>query len=279
MNRQPPHEDDRIPADDAIARHREALKARFPLPAPVKRSRRSPGSTVGLFAAALAMAGGLIWLDPAYRNEDHASAPGQVQTIALADGSQVTLDGDSRIRVSWHLRSRRVELQAGQALFAVAPMSYRPFLTQAGATRIVVVGTRYNVSRLGDEVQVTVSEGRVAVHGRGDTLLLSPGEQVRVRAGELGTVTRVDAEASAAWVDGRLVFERTPLGEVLDALQRHTGIRVNLSDASLAELPVSGRFERSRLEGLPALLPKILPVDLTTGPDGVPMLSRRQAKK
>lgn len=279
MNRQPPHEDERIPADDAIARHRESLKARFPLPAPVKRTRRSPGTTLGAFAAALALAGGLLWLDPAYRSEDHASAAGQVQTIALADGSQVTLDGASRIHVSWHLRSRRVALQAGQALFAVAPMTYRPFFTDAGSTRISVVGTRYNVSRLGDDVRVTVSEGRVSVRGHGDALLLTPGEQVRVRAGQLGTPLRTDASAVAAWVEGQLVFERTPLGEVLDALQRQAGLQVRLADATLAELPVSGRFERARLDGLPALLPKILPVELKTGADGVPTLSRREAKK
>lgn len=279
MNHQPPREDDLAPTDDAIARHREALKARFPLPAPSKRSRRPAAGTLGLFAAALALAGGLLWLDPAYRSEDHASAAGQVQAVALADGSQVTLDGASRIRVSWHLRSRRVELQAGQALFAVAPMVYRPFFTEAGSTRIAVVGTRYNVSRLGDDVRVTVSEGRVSVRGHGDALLLTPGEQVRVRAGQLGTPLRTDASAAAAWVEGQLVFARTPLGEVLDALQRQAGIQVRLADATLAELPVSGRFERSRLDGLPALLPKILPVELKTGADGVPTLSRREAKK
>lgn len=279
MSRPQPNEDDLAPTDDAIARNREALKARFPLPAPGKRSRRAPGTTLGLFAAALALAGGLVWLDPAYRSEDYASAAGQVQTIALADGSQVTLDGASRIRVSWHLRSRQVQLQAGQAVFAVAPMHYRPFLTEAGSTRIAVVGTRYNVSRLGDDVRVTVTEGRVAVHGHGDALLLTPGDQVRVRDGQVGTPTRVDTDAVAAWVEGRLVFERTPLGEVLDALQRQGGIQVRLADATLAELPVSGRFERTRLDDLPALLPKILPLNLKPGADGVPTLSRREAKK
>ncbi|MNF48307.1 fec operon regulator FecR [compost metagenome] len=279
MNRSEPRQEAHTPTDDAIARHRDELKKRFPLPPPRKKPKRHAPGMLGVAVAALALAGGLVWLDPAYRSEQYSSSPGRLETIELADGSIVTLDGASRIRVSWHLRSRRVELQVGQALFDVTPASYRPFLTLAGSTEITVVGTRYNVSRHQGDVRVTVEKGKVGVRGNDAALLLVPGDQVLVRHGRLGMPTRVNAHAVAAWTEGRLVFDRTPLGEVLDVLLRYGNTHVRLGDAGLAELPVSGSFDSARLDGLLALLPKVLPVELATDADGTLSLSRRATKK
>lgn len=278
MNRPEPRQDALAPAQRAIERHRDELKKRFPLPTPVKRAKRAAPATLGLVIAALGL-GGLFWLDPAYRTEQYASAVGRVETIQLADGSVVTLGGASRVDVSWHLRSRRVALHKGQALFDVAPTRYRPFLTRAGSTKITVVGTRYSVSRYEGDVRVAVAEGRVSVHSDGGDLLLAPGDQVVVRRGRLEAPTRVDAAAVGAWTEGRLVFDRTPLGEVLDVLERYRGIPVHLDDASLADLSVTGTFDSSRLDGLLALLPKVLPVERVRDTDGALHLRRRDEAK
>ena len=119
----------------------------FPLPAPAKQPKPRSLTTLSVLIVTLGLACVLAWIDPSYKAEQFGSTIGEHQVIQLADGSRITLDAASRITVSWHLRSRRVELQAGQALFSVAPALYRPFLTSAGSTRIQVVGTRYNVSR------------------------------------------------------------------------------------------------------------------------------------
>lgn len=278
MNGPGVRQDEHAPADDALARHRDELKKRFPLPPPAQKTRQRP-ATLGVLAVALALAGGLLWLDPAYRSEGYGSTAGQVQSIELADGSVVTLDGASRIGVSWHLRSRRVELLAGQALFDVAPATYRPFRTLAGSTEISVIGTRYNVSRLADDVRITVEEGKVGVRGQTNELLLTPGQQVWVHNGHVGEPVRVDARALTGWTEGRLVFDRTPLAEVLDTLRRQQNIAVHLAEPDLAQLPVSGTFDRAKLDTLPALLPKVLPLELSTAADGSLSLSRRSPKK
>lgn len=268
--------DEKMPAEDALARHREELKKRFPLPSPAKKPRQRP-ATLGVLIGAMAL--GLLWLDPAYRSDAYSSAPGQVQNIALADGSTLTLDGASQVSVSWHLRSRRVELLAGQALFDVSSATYRPFRTLAGSSEITVVGTRYNVSRLADDVRVTVEEGKVGVRGQTDELLLTPGQQVLVHNGQLGKPTPVDAKALSGWVEGRVVFDRTPLAEVLDTLKRQQNTVVRLNDPELAQLPVSGTFDSRNLDDLLALLPKILPLELHSAADGSLSLSRRTAEK
>ncbi|MDT4846810.1 FecR protein [compost metagenome] len=180
--------------------------------------------------------------------------------------------------MSWHLRTRQVELQVGQAFFSVAPITYRPFLTTSGQARIKVVGTRYNVSRHQDDVRVTVEEGKVEVRGNAAGVRLTAGDQVLLRGGRLGQPARVDAAAFAAWTSGRLVFERTPLREVLEVIQRYQKTTIVLHDSGLAELPVSGAFDSAHLDRMLALLPKILPVDLGTDAQGALHLKRRASK-
>ncbi|MCY1285980.1 FecR protein [compost metagenome] len=279
MTRPTPRPDEFTTADDAIARHREELKKRFPLPSPSKKPRRPGPATLGASIAVLGLAGGLFWLDPAYKTEQFSSAAGQRQLIELADGSRMTLDSSSRVAVSWHLRTRQVELQAGQALFDVAPARYRPFHTLAGATRIIVVGTRYNVSRVQEDVRVTVEQGKVSVLGRDAGLMLLPGDQVLVHDGQLGRRSQVDASAVAAWAEGRLVFDRTPLREVLDVIRRYRQISIRLDDDSLAQLPVSGTFDSARLDRMLALLPKILPVNVAADADGGLLVTRKTPRK
>ncbi|MNZ26931.1 fec operon regulator FecR [compost metagenome] len=265
------------PADEALAQHREELKKRFPLPAVQPRPKRRNATTLG---ALLVFAVGLAaWLDPAWRSEHYATAIGQRQSLELADGSRITLDGASRLEVSWHLRSRRVELQAGQALFDVTPARHRPFRVTAGPAEVQVVGTRFNLDRQADDLRVTVSAGRVAVRGTADSTQLVAGDQVLVRAGQLEPKRQVDAERFSAWQNGRQVFQRTPLREVLAALQRYRAAPIRLDDPALAELPVSGVFDSREPERLLALLPRILPVALATAPDGTLHLTAEGGQK
>ncbi|UVL21950.1 FecR family protein [Pseudomonas donghuensis] len=266
--------------DEAIARFREALKQRFPLPPPTPAKRkRTAGKTLGLIL--LAMAAGAVWFDPAYQTQHIASQVGQRQALQLADGSQVLLDSDSEMTIRWHLRTRQVELKRGQALFQVSSRVYRPFLVDAGGATVRVVGTRFNVNRHGQEVQVTVAKGKVTVRGSATdaVALLEPGQQLRVRDGIPGQVTRVSADDVTAWKDSRLVFESTPLAEVIGTLQRYHRQPITLIDPGIARLPVSGVFDSEHVERLLALLPGILPVSVSTATDGAVLIKSRDAKK
>lgn len=266
--------------DEAIARFREELKQRFPLPpaTPAKR-KRTAGKAAGLLL--LAIAAGAVWFDPAYRSQHIASQVSQRQALQLADGSEVLLDSDSELTISWHLRTRQVELKRGQALFQVSPRVYRPFLVDAGGAVVRVVGTRFNVNRHEQDVQVTVAEGKVAVRGAvtDRVALLEPGQQLRVQKGIPGQVTTVSADDVTAWKDSRLVFESTPLAEVIGTLQRYHRQPIMLMDASIAQLPVSGVFDSNHVDRLLALLPGILPVSVSTAADGAVLIKSRDTKK
>ncbi|SUD31871.1 putative transmembrane sensor [Pseudomonas fluorescens] len=279
MSRAPYKSKDLSPEDEAIARFREDLKQRFPLPPPVPaKNKRPTGKALGLLL--LAIVAGVAWIDPAYRSEDFASQVGQRQALQLADGTQVLLDSNTQMTITWHLRSRQVELKTGQALFEVAPMVYRPFLVDAGLAVVRVVGTRFNVRRQEQDVQVTVAEGKVAVRASatGSVAALEPGQQLRLHKGQEVLVRRVDVGDVTAWQQSRLVFESTPLEEVIDTLQRYHRQPIRLMDARLARLPVSGVFDSGHVDRLLALLPGILPLSVSTAADGSVLIDS-QGKK
>ncbi|MCX2684419.1 FecR domain-containing protein [Pseudomonas sp. DCB_AW] len=259
-----PRNKDDAAVDEALAACRETLKQRFPLPSSPPARKPRKGSKV-LPLVLLALAAGVAWKDPAYRNEHFVTQVGQRQAVQLADGSKIKLDGGTEVRVSWHLRTRQVALVRGQALFDISPMQYRPFLVDAGNADIRVVGTRFNVNMYAGDVRVTVAQGKVAVTGRAAdrTSLLMPGQQVLVQQGVPGEVVKGNAEDASAWQESRWVFAGTPLAEVVAALQRYYAQPIELTDPDVGKLPLSGVFSSDSVETLLALLPEILPVKLS----------------
>ncbi|MGY2189022.1 fec operon regulator FecR [compost metagenome] len=265
--------------DEALARHREELRNRFPMPTPAPRKpRKALGATILL----VLLGAGLVWLDPAYQSEQFHTVIGERRVVKLVDGSRMTLDSDSRATVAWHLRSRRVELQAGQALFDVSKTLVRPFRVDAGVAQVNVLGTLFSVSHLEDGVRVTLVRGAVNVNDRTaakHSVQLMPGQQVDVRQHLLQQPIAVDTDAAIAWKDSRLIFERTPLAEALVQIQRYRKPAIILDDPSLASLPISGVFDNRNVEDLLKLLPSILPVSLNSEFDGTLHVRRKATKK
>lgn len=81
----------------------------------------------------------------------------------LPDGSQVELKPGAQIAVDYVGTFRRVALQKGEAHFQVAKNKDRPFIVSAGGIEVRAVGTAFSVDLGSKEVDVLVTEGRVAV--------------------------------------------------------------------------------------------------------------------
>lgn len=214
---------------------------------------RNPVSKGPYWASALAMAACLLivvwgagwqplrWVDDL--GADWVSAPGEVRTVALSDGSRVVLDADSAIAVQYSAGERHVELRRGAGYFSVVPGEI-PFTVAAAGGEARVLGTRFEVRRLGEGARVSVQQGRVAV--RGGPLeaprVLTADQQVSYAAGVSGNLQGVDVGALTAWRDGRLSFYRAPLGEMLDELRRYYPGRIVLLNDELRGRRVSGSF-------------------------------------
>jgi transmembrane sensor len=89
---------------------------------------------------------------------------GEQRSVTLEDGSTISLNARSRVRVRFTDAQRNVELIAGQALFHVAKNPARPFIVKSDHTQVRAVGTQFDVNRRKVATIVTVVEGTVAVH-------------------------------------------------------------------------------------------------------------------
>lgn len=83
---------------------------------------------------------------------------------------------------------------------------------------------------------------------------LAAGEQLMIDGSVVTAPHAVDTERALAWVEGRLVFESTPLSEVIEQFNRYNQVQLRLTGAELARRPISGVFEASDVETLIAFV-------------------------
>lgn len=108
----------------------------------------------------------LSWvLSPFFRgtNGTYATTIGERLAVTLDDGSQVTLDTQSELKVAFSKGERDVRLLRGQALFEVAKDRARPFVVAVRNRRFVAVGTAFDVRLDADRISVTMVRGVVRV--------------------------------------------------------------------------------------------------------------------
>lgn len=224
---------------------------------------------------------------------EYLTTVGERRQVTLDDGSVVDLNSDSRMKVRYESGRRLVELESGEALFAVARDAERPFIVHSGAGTVRALGTRFNVRSRGPEVTVTVLSGTVLVAP--DRTPQAAVEQVDaamrahelVRAGEqvaygqaLGPVVRISATElmhATAWREGKLYVDDERLDAVIEEIQPYTRKRIVIADGVLQSLRVGGVFKVDDIEGVLGMLQKALPVTaVDVSPDLILLLERKE---
>jgi transmembrane sensor len=210
--------------------------------------------------------------------ESYETAIGERSTITLADGTALTLNTNSKVEVDFKAEQRDIRLLRGQALFEVAKDINRPFVVRAGDQRIVALGTAFDV-RLDDlvGVQVTLIEGSVSVEDvlktppanpasfatneLSDAIELRPGERLIAKVDTETKVQQADIKEVTSWRDGRLVFRKKPLPDVIAEMNRYSAQQLVLSDDDrLKEMTVSGVFSTGRASGFVYALETMQPL-------------------
>lgn len=267
-----------LDVEAALRRVHERMEepAVVPFPSRRGRERASPRwRMIAIRAAAavvLLLGAGLLWrvvrdgggpAPTAVTASSFTTAPGQIDSLRLADGTSVVLGPASRLTVpaGYGAARREVELD-GEALFDVVHDADRRFSVRAGAATIVDLGTRFAVRSAGaGEVRVVVTSGSVLLHAAA-----APADSVVLHAGDRGVLAEdraraqrdVVLDADLAWTRGRLVFEDASLERVAEEFRRWYGIELRLADASLSGRHITTTFERETAREALAVLGLVL---------------------
>jgi transmembrane sensor len=202
---------------------------------------------------------------------------GERRVTSLTDGSRVSLDASTQLKVQFTPDQRRVLLESGRAKFDVAKNALRPFSVEAGNKTIVATGTSFSVELLHQEVRVILYEGHVTVLDNGRIersqltsptglaptaagQALAPG-QILVAAVGRPTVemSNSDTARSLSWEGGMLAFDDEPMTSAVERINRYTKRKIEIADPVVSMMKISGLFAAgdidSFLDGLTTAFP------------------------
>ena len=181
----------------------------------------------------------------------YVTAKGETKEIVLADGSTIRLNTDSELKVRFNAGQRNVELLRGEVMFNVVHNAAWPFNVNAGAGRIEDIGTRFDVYTQTDQVAVNVLEGSVEIANLqkdAPLTVLTAGEAAAYDAqGQLLPGFQSDVHSATAWLEGIVVFNETPLPQVVEQLSRYHPVKFQLAGKNLSGIKISGRFQAANL--------------------------------
>jgi transmembrane sensor len=218
-----------------------------------------------------------------WNRNTYSTEIGATRAVPLPEGSTVTLNTASHIRVDLKDTQRTIELDRGEAYFEVARDEHRPFVVIAGKSRITALGTAFSVRRNApDDVRVTVTKGRVSVVIASAVARAESGARisvpVEVDAGSVAEAYRkevsvlkrplAEMEEALSWRRGFLVFHDTPLIEAVAEFNRYHTRQVIIQDPSLAAIPVSGNFRAGNFDAFTRLLQVGFKIQITEQEDG-----------
>lgn len=232
------------------------------LPGAASAAQPRPWSRFSLrrIAAGLALVLGAAWLATYHTSspppQSYATAIGENRTLALSDGSRLTLNTGTRLRAEINAGVRKVWLDGGEAYFDIAHDAAHPFVVEAGASRITVLGTRFVVRREGDLVKVAVVEGKVRVAGAGQQALLLANDTAQADARQVTIDRKTPAQLAhlLSWREGRLVIDQLTLAQAAEEFNRYNRRKLVIADPALSGMVIGGSFAPENIDGFARLL-------------------------
>ena len=215
------------------------------------------------YAAAALLAGVLVACAVIFfslnKTVQYATVMGEMKTIELPDHSVVKLNVNSTLSFSkkWAGTGPREVWLKGEAFFTVQhTYNNQRFVVHTNDVNIQVVGTEFNVNTRRVKTQVVLRNGVVKLTLNNTTsakkatapITMKPGDMVTYSAAtaELSN-QRVNPEQYASWSTPALLFNETPVAEVIRSLQDNLGLTIVLEDDSLGAQTFTGTIPRDNI--------------------------------
>ncbi|ALX85144.1 iron dicitrate transport regulator FecR [Achromobacter denitrificans] len=263
---------------------REEAAARATTRRPSRSGRRAfLGGAVAASAAYLAWRPPLgLWPGLDELGADYRTATGEQRRVALGDALELELNTQTRINVRSAAASAGavIELAAGEAEVRVGRQAdANPALPApvaqvvAGAGRVSAREALFNLRYLGGEASLCCLAGSVQLAHSQGTYEVGAGQELRYDDRRVMPPAKVNTEAVTAWRRGWLVFDRVPLADVVDELNRYRRGRLVLLNRQLGQRRVQARFALAQVADAEQLIRDAYGAEVTRLPGGVVLLS------
>ena len=201
----------------------------------------------------------------------YETAIGEHSSIHLPDGSQLVLNTNTRVKVTYTDHHRLLVLERGEIHVNVAHDNSRPLSVIAGDKVVQAVGTAFNVEINSDQqIELVVTDGKVlvAVHqttGKNalefgpdilpsSSVAVSKGEQLVLggeeEAEEIEKIKPEEIQVKLSWREGNLVFRGESLEDAVAEISRYTQVEFVILDENLKKVRIAGLFKAGDVKGL-----------------------------
>jgi transmembrane sensor len=234
------------------------------VPAPKRNFRIWLLGAAAALAAVTALGfGSSYFFQPAIRT--YATAIGERETIRFADGSQIELNTDTRLRAEVSASRRKVWLEKGEAYFQIHHDASNPFVVIAGDRYVTDLGTKFRIRRDQGRLEVALVEGRAQLE-TSDTqaprkpMVLTPGDTAIATADKV-SLTRVASNGLArelAWRHGNIIFNNTTLAAAAAEFNRYNREKIVIADPAVANTAIYGTFQTDNVAAFARLAHEVL---------------------
>jgi transmembrane sensor len=191
-------------------------------------------------------------------NKTVTTVSNENKQILLSDSSSVTLNSKSTLIFpeTFHGNIREVKLK-GEAFFSVAKDKF-PFVVSTPNAKATVLGTQFDVWSRDGETKVIVKEGIVKVCPKGESNMSVSltKNQVSVVVGNQKPTSpeNVDAGFLLGWLQGNLVFDKTPLYSITGELEKYYNVPVTIQGDNLKYYTLTGSFKYVSIDSVLSMI-------------------------
>jgi len=166
--------------------------------------------------------------------------------VNLSDGSVVQINSGTKFRYPASFSDSVRSVFVDGEIFLNVSHDGRPFIVNTPNAAIRVLGTEFNIWSRWQSTRVIVRDGRVALNSLNDRehgVVINTNEMSVCRQhSNPDSPKKVDARHLVGWIQDRVVFEKTPLYEVVDELQRCYNVKIVLEDMTFGHRTLTGSF-------------------------------------
>ncbi|MDO5981296.1 FecR family protein [Flavivirga spongiicola] len=170
--------------------------------------------------------------------------------IILEDSTKITLNANSVLSYPKHFsgNTREVAIK-GEAFFEVTKNTEKPFIvTTEDGMKIKVLGTSFNVKSYSEDknVETTLVTGKVKVieENKNTVVELSPSQKATyIKKEDKMIVEKVDVKNFTSWKEGKLIYNDTPMRQVIKDLERTYDLKFDVTSNKILDYKYKGEFD------------------------------------
>jgi transmembrane sensor len=185
-----------------------------------------------------------------------------VKKVLMEDGSVIYLNRRASVTYAEGFKNERNLELKGEGFFEVKRDENHPFVIKANQCKVTVLGTSFSVNSDSTKVEVIVKTGKVELGSYADQhVILEKNEKGIYDLKNMSLIETLNNDLNSfAWQEGILIFDDTPLDQVVYDLERYFQKDIILT-GSTRNLPrYTSRFDHPKLTEVLEEMKLVLPV-------------------